>query len=88
LNLNECVAIYAGGSFGEICELYIEPQHRSASVGAILLDEAKVFARKKGWSCIEVGAPSEENWPRTVGFYLKNGFNVIGPRLEISISAA
>jgi hypothetical protein len=32
INLNECSAIYAGGKFGEITELYVKPEFRSSSL--------------------------------------------------------
>ncbi len=30
---------------------------------------------------LEVGAPSVPKWQRTVDFYLRNGFEEVGPRL-------
>lgn len=83
LNINECAAIYAGGAFGEISEFYIKPEFRSKGVGAGLIEAAKSFGADKGWTILEVGAPSPEQWQRTIDFYLKNGFTAIGPRLEI-----
>ncbi len=58
LTLNECSAIYAGGQFGEISELYVAPDYRSIGVGARLIGAAAEFGRKRGWSNLEVGAPS------------------------------
>ena len=57
LTLNQCAAIYAGGAFGEICELYVAPDFRSSGVGAQLIDAAVEFGRSQNWSVIEVGAP-------------------------------
>ena len=37
LTLNQCAAIYAGGEFGEICELYVVPDARSQNVAPKLL---------------------------------------------------
>lgn len=49
--LNECTAIYAGGKFDEISEFYVAPRHRSAGVGALLVDAAADFGRNRaGWS--------------------------------------
>jgi GNAT superfamily N-acetyltransferase len=87
LTLNECTAIYAFGRFGEISELYVEPGHRSAGVGAALVDEAIRFGRERGWSLLEVGAPDVPKWQRTVDFYLRHGFSVVGPRLTRDIDA-
>ena len=85
LNINQCAAIYAGGAFGEITEFYIKPDFRSKGIGANLIDSAKSFSADKGWTLLEVGAPSPDGWQRTIDFYLKSGFSAIGPRLEISI---
>jgi len=83
--LNECAAIYAGGVFGEISELYVLPEFRSKNIGAMLLKAADQFAAEKGWSLLEVGAPGLPRWQSTVDFYLNNGFSVIGPRMERAI---
>ena len=84
LTLNECAAIYAGGRFGEISELYVKPNYRSKGVAPKLLVAAKEFGRLKAWKSMEVGAPSLPKWERTVAFYRENGFYEIGPRLVIS----
>ena len=80
--LNECAAIYAGGYFGEISELYVSPQHRSKGVAAQLVAEATAVAQNRGWKRLEVGAPSQPEWMRTVSFYLGLGFVEVGPRLR------
>ena len=82
ITLNECTAIYAGGCFGEIPELYIAPAYRSQGLGALLLDRAIAFAKTRGWSRLEVGAPDQPRWQRTVDFYRKQGFTEVGPRLK------
>jgi GNAT superfamily N-acetyltransferase len=85
VTLNECAAIYAGGCFGEIPELYVVPDYRSKSVGALLIETAVSFGRKRGWPNIEVGAPSRPTWQRTVDFYLRHGFEEVGPRLDLEL---
>ena len=87
MTLNECAAIYAGGTFGEISELYVAPDFRSTSVGSRLLQAARDFAAGCGWTMLEVGAPHLPDWQRTVDFYLANGYQVVGPRLEINIAS-
>ncbi len=87
LTLNECTAIYAFGHFGEISELYVEPEYRSAGVGAALVNEAIQFGRERGWPLLEVGAPDVPKWQRTVDFYLRCGFSMVGPRLTRDIDA-
>lgn len=85
ININECAAIYAGGKFGEITELYVKPDFRSKKIGKQLIAQARDFARERGWKVLEVGAPDLPRCQRTVNFYLNNGFSEIGPRLEIDV---
>jgi len=85
--LNECAAIYAGGRFGEISELYVVPDARSKNVGSLLTEAVVAFGRKREWPFIEVGAPSVPAWQRTVDFYLKHGFEEIGPRLYLTLDS-
>ena len=82
ITLNECTAIYAEGRFGTITELYIAPAFRSQGVGALLVDRALAFAKARGWSRLEVGAPDQPRWSRTVDFYRRHGFVEVGPRLK------
>ncbi|MGR3615577.1 MAG: GNAT family N-acetyltransferase [Paracoccaceae bacterium] len=85
--LNSCCAIYAGGEFGEISELYVEPALRSSGVAAQLLDAARAEGRSRGWSRLEVGAPDQPAWARTLEFYRRNGFGEVGPRLRCLLKA-
>jgi len=86
ITLNECAAVYAFGKFGEIPELYVVPEYRSAGVGAQLIRAAVEFGRERGWSLLEVGAPEVPKWQRTVEFYSRCGFAVIGPRMTLYLS--
>ncbi|MEM7208534.1 MAG: GNAT family N-acetyltransferase [Pseudomonadota bacterium] len=85
LTLHECAAIYAEGIFGEISELYVTPDFRSGGVGAKLIDAAVTFAKQRGWSVLEVGAPDVPRWQKTVDFYRSYGFEMVGPRLELDL---
>ena len=85
LTLNECAAIYAGGNFGEISELYVDSSQRSSGIGAKLIDTAKQVGIHKGWPEIEVGAPPQPEWKRTVDFYISRGFVYSGPRLYLTL---
>lgn len=85
LMLNECAAVYAGGRFGEITELYIVPDYRSSGVAQHLITEAKVIARERDWKRLEVGAPDQPVWSRTLNFYVREGFKEVGPRLRLLI---
>lgn len=82
LTLHECAAIYAGGVFGEISELYVMPAYRSEGVGERLLDQASRLASQLGWQRLEVGTPPVGEWPRTRAFYERNGFLCTGSRLR------
>jgi len=82
VTLNQCAAIYAGGRFGEICELYVGPEDRSAGLGSRLIEAAVDHACNAGWARLEVGAPAQPRWQRTTDFYLANGFTLVGPRLR------
>jgi GNAT superfamily N-acetyltransferase len=81
LTLNECAAIYAGGRFGTISELYGSRHYRSLGAGAQLVNAAVEFGRKRHWTRLEVGAPDVPRWQRSVDFYLGYGFRETGPRL-------
>jgi ribosomal protein S18 acetylase RimI-like enzyme len=85
LTLNACAAIYNGGDFGEICELYVKPEWRSSKVGSALVNEAVAIAKQKQWQRIEVGAPPVGQWDRSIAFYKTYGFTEIGPRLGFSV---
>ncbi len=85
LTLNECTAIYAGGHFGEISELYVDSECRSRGAGRQLLSSAVEFGKKRGWKGIEVCAPSIPKWQRTFDFYVRNGFSESGPRLGLEL---
>jgi GNAT superfamily N-acetyltransferase len=80
--LNECAAIYAGGIFGEISELYVAPKLRSRGIAGALIQEAVDFARSRKWNRLEVGAPNQPEWKRTFDFYVRAGFDEVGPRLR------
>lgn len=82
LTLHCCAAIYAGGHFGEISELFVLPSHRSAGVAAALLDQARSYGRSQDWKRLEVGAPPQPDWARTLAFYEREGFQITGPRLR------
>jgi len=85
LTLNQCAAIYAGGPFGEISELYVAPEYRSARLGEKLIEAARDFGQNRQWTRLEVGAPEMPAWARTLGFYRARGFREVGPRLKCEL---
>ena len=76
-------AIYNFGDYGTITELYVSPEYRSIGLGNLFIEKAKIYGNDKGWSILEVGAPIEEEWPRTFQFYIKNKFKPKGPKLRL-----
>jgi len=85
VTLHECAAIYAGGIFGEISELYVKPEFRSLKVGELLLSSAIEYGKARGWKRLEVGSPPLSDSPRTFKFYEKQGFQCTGSRLRFLI---
>jgi GNAT superfamily N-acetyltransferase len=86
ITLHECAAIYAGGIFGEISELYVEPAYRSSEVGGSLLKSAIHKAKESGWTRLEVCSPPPKDWARTVKFYENNGFKDTGVRFRCLVN--
>lgn len=85
ITLTEAFAIYNGGDFGVITELYVDGNSRSKGIGELLLQAAFKFAQEMNWTKIEVGAPNSDDWPRTLEFYIKNGFKPKGVKLRIEL---
>lgn len=81
--ISESAAIYAGGMFGVIAELYVVPEKRSAGVAKMLVDAGVALGRRRSWNRIEVGAPHQPAWERSLKFYLRAGFVEVGPRLQL-----
>ncbi len=85
LTMVETFAIYAGGNYGVIDEMYVVPEYRGHGVGKRLLAAAKEYGREKRWLRIDVTAPPEEEWQRTVKFYEHEGFVFTGPKLRCKL---
>jgi GNAT superfamily N-acetyltransferase/quercetin dioxygenase-like cupin family protein len=82
LTLFESFAIYAGGAYGVINEMWVAPDRRSAGVGAALIEAAAAYGRGRGWKRIDVTAPESPRWQRTRRFYETQGFRFTGPKLK------
>ncbi|WP_281177666.1 GNAT family N-acetyltransferase [Endozoicomonas arenosclerae] len=85
ISVTQCAAVYAGGFYGEINELYIKPEFRALGMGHQLIESVKRFAADKGWRMLTVTAPGKPEWQRTRNFYQREGFEEIGPTLELSL---
>lgn len=82
LTLSMSFALYAGGEYGVIDEMYVKPEHRCRGVGRALVDEAVVVARQKRWPRLDVTGPESVRGERAVRFYEKLGFEHTGPKLR------
>lgn len=80
--LVETFAIYAGGRYGVIDEMYIVPSYRGMGVGRRLIEAVKDHGRRRGWLHVDVTAPPEAKWSRTVKFYESCGFVFTGPKMR------
>ena len=85
ITISEAFAIYNGGDFGVITELYVDRNSRSEGIGKLLVQRAFDFSDAMGWTKLEVGAPNAEVWPRTIEFYERNGFKQKGTKLRIDL---
>lgn len=80
VTLCEVRALYAEGAFGVIPELYVRSGHRSQGLGKRLLEQARGFARERGWKRLEVTTPPLPEFDASLAFYLREGFSVTGGR--------
>jgi GNAT superfamily N-acetyltransferase len=86
ISMYESYALYAGGAFGTIPELYVCPEFRSQSVGSHLLEEAKQFASSRNWTRLEVTTPPLPQFDKTLSFYEREGFAIAGGRkLQVTL---
>lgn len=85
ITISHSFAIYNGGDFGIITELYVNKEKRSRGIGKLLLEKAYEFAKQHKWNKMEVGAPNKSDWPRTIDFYKENGFVEKGPKLRLKL---
>lgn len=83
MTISECQSIYAGGNYGLLDEMYIKPEMRSKKIGAAMIDKLKEIGKAKKWNRIDVTAPTEERWKRTITFYERSGFVFTGPKMKL-----
>ena len=83
LTLSQSFALYAGGEYGTIDELYVRPGHRGSGVGGLLVAAAVAVAREKGWYRLDVTGPADPKDERAVRFYERLGFEFTGPKLRL-----
>jgi hypothetical protein len=68
ITLHACAAIYVGGVFGEISELYVVSDSRSKKIGDLLISAAVKKGNQLGWKRLEVGSPPPDESPKTIRF--------------------
>lgn len=73
-------AVWAGGRYGIIQELFVEPERRGTGIGRQLLTYVMNEAQRAGCRLIEVGTPKDS--PHLDAFYERLGFVPIGPRFR------
>jgi GNAT superfamily N-acetyltransferase len=81
----ETFALYAGGDYGVIDEMYVDPEHRSRGIGRLIIDAIKEHGRRRGWLRVDVTAPPDRRWERSVKFYESQGFVFTGPKLRFRL---
>jgi len=80
-------AVYARGAFGEINEVYVEPDFRATGLAARLIGTVRAYAPTQGWTRIQLSAP-EAGTPgaeRARAFYTRLGFADVGPTLMLKV---
>lgn len=85
ITLSECFAVYTGGNYGIINEMYVLPEYRSKNIGTLLINKAKEIAIERKWGRIDVTTPVEKKWERTKSFYLKHNFEFTGEKLKFDL---
>lgn len=77
-------AIHVPGRYVVVEDLWVDPEWRSAGVGAGLMDALVADAREQGAVRLEVGLPRESfaAIAKTEAFYSANGFEHLGPRMR------
>lgn len=82
LTLSASFALYAGGEYGVIDEMYVRPEYRCRGVGRQLLEAAVAIAHERRWFRLDVTGPEDERGDRAVRFYERLGFEFTGPKLR------
>ncbi len=84
--LAESFALFAGGRYLILGELWVHPAHRSRGVGEAVVEFCRGFCRERGYRRVDVTAPPDPKWDRSFQFYVKRGFSPTGRKLKLMIS--
>lgn len=84
LTLSFSFAVYAGGEYGVIDEMYVKPKWRGQGVGTTLVATAVELARERRWCRLDVTGPESPagGASRALEFYGGLGFRFTGPKLR------
>ena len=85
LTLSVPFAIYAGGEYGVIDEMYVRPTWRGQGVGTALVDRAAAIARERGWRRLDVTTPVDDHLSGAARFYRRCGFEPTGAKLRLLV---
>jgi GNAT superfamily N-acetyltransferase len=87
LTLSVGFAVYAGGEYGLIDEMYVKPEQRNRGAGRALVAAAVNLARERRWFRLDVTGPEGPagDAARAVNFYEKLGFEFTGPKLRLLV---
>lgn len=86
LTLSVGFALYAGGEYGVIDEMYVRPEHRGAGVGRALLEYARSVGTAESWKHLDVTAPEDDRAEQARGFYESQGFHFVGAKLRLPLT--
>lgn len=80
--------LHVPGLYATIQDLWVHREWRSKAIGAALVDALAGLCRERGVVRIEVGLPRESfaAIEATEGFYARNGFSPLGPRMRRLLS--
>jgi GNAT superfamily N-acetyltransferase len=85
LTLSAGFAVYAGGAYGIIDEMYVRPAWRGMGVGRALLEQALDMARRLGWHRVDVTTPADDRGNGAGRFYRGCGFEPTGEKLRLPL---
>lgn len=86
LTLSQAFAVYAGGEYGIIDELYVRETHRRKGVGRALFEAAFAVARARKWHHLDVTTPQAADHGTVAGFYHHLGFTATGTKLRFPLN--
>lgn len=85
LTLSESFALYAGGEYGVIDEMYVKPGYRGRGIGEALVAEAVAVGRERHWFRLDVTGPADDRDGRVARFYERLRFEFTGSKLRLLV---